>query len=107
MSELDITTAPVDETDETEEVVSYDPITPFYAAGVTNALLQAAGSDRKVTPQMMYTYHKKGTIASATVEGSDKKHFDGNAFKEWLDKYLAGGTASTRVDVEALAAQYA
>jgi hypothetical protein len=83
------------------------PITPFYAAGVTNALLAEQGDERRVKPQMMYSYHKKGTIAATTVEGDDKKYFDGDAFKVWLDKYLAGSaTSGTRIDVTELAAQY-
>jgi hypothetical protein len=82
------------------------PITPFYAAGVTNSLLKEMGSEKTITPQMMYTYHKKGTIASTTVEGSTKKYFDGDAFKVWLDQYLAGGTTTTRINVDDLASQY-
>jgi hypothetical protein len=104
MSELNSTEETV-ETVETEEVVHYDPITPFYAAGVINTLLKEMQSDRKVTPQMMYTYHKKGTIAS-TIGPDNKKYFDGDAFKTWLDQYLAGGTTSTRIDVTELANQY-
>jgi len=82
------------------------PITPFYAAKVANIRLASEGVDKVVTPQMLYTYHKKGTIASASVEGSDKKYFDGDAFKTWLDSYVSGGATSTRTNVEALALQY-
>jgi hypothetical protein len=86
---------------------AYAPITPFYAAGVVNALLEAKGDSRRVKPQMLYSYHKKGTIASATGP-DDKKYFDGDAFKVWLDKYLAGDAQTTgRIDVKALAAEYA
>jgi hypothetical protein len=82
------------------------PITPFYAAKVANIRLASEGIEKTVTPQMLYTYHKKGTIASATVTGSDKKYFDGDAFKTWLNQYVTGGATNTRTDVEALAAQY-
>lgn len=82
-------------------------LTPYAAAKVTNIVLKAEGLENKVTPQMLYTYAKKGTIA--TVDGATKVTFDGNAFKAWLDKYVEGvksGTAGSKVDYDALATQF-
>jgi hypothetical protein len=83
-----------------------EPITPFYAAKVANVVLAAAGQERIVTPQMMYSYAKNGRIKTVSVEGTKKVHFDADAFKIWLDAYVAGKTSTGKKDVNALAAQY-
>jgi hypothetical protein len=83
-----------------------EPITPFYAAKVANIVLQATGKDNVITPQMMYSYAKNRRIATVEVEGSKKVHFDGDAFKAWLDGYVSGTGSTGKRDVEKLAAQY-
>jgi hypothetical protein len=82
------------------------PITPFYAAKVTNLRLEAEGVEKTVTLQMLYSYAKKNMIETTTVPGSKKIFFVGSAFKAWLDQYVVGGAASTRTDVAKLAEQY-
>jgi hypothetical protein len=110
MSEHTINTAEVNETEEVvveEAEVTYENITPYYAAKVANVVLAANGFDKKITPQMFYTYAKKNTIE--TVEVGGKKYFVGSAFKAYLDKYVArlqNGEQASRVDVESMAAQY-
>lgn len=84
----------------------YENITPYYAAQVTNMLLEQSGSDRKITPQMMYSYAKKKTIAT-TTDSKGKIYFVGDEFKKWLDKYLAGGATKTKQDINKLADMYA
>jgi hypothetical protein len=76
-------------------------LTPYAAAQVTNKVLAAAGIEKTITPQMMYGYAKKGTIA--TVEGTKKVTFDGNAFKIWLDSYVKGGAPTGKQDFDKLA----
>jgi hypothetical protein len=83
-----------------------EPITPFYAAKVANVVLAANGQERIVTPQMMYSYAKNHRIQTVEVPGNKKVHFDGDAFKAWLDGYVAGTGTVGKKDVEKLAAQY-
>jgi hypothetical protein len=82
------------------------PLTPYAAFKVVNAVTTAKGIERSVTSQMMYGYAKNGRIATVGVAGSTKVYFDGDAFKLWLDKYIAGGEVGGRVDYEDLAQQY-
>jgi hypothetical protein len=65
---------------------------------------------------MFYGYSKKGLIASSCDTHGIRSHkdgrcknvfFDGNAFKHWLDQYIAGGSTSTKVDLDALVNEYA
>jgi hypothetical protein len=87
-------------------------LTPFAAHHVVNIRLRAAGiEDVQVRPQMMYTYAKKGIIASnydTRAEG-EKVYFDGDEFKAWLDRYVQkvkSGSSGARVDYDKLAEQY-
>jgi hypothetical protein len=95
---------------ETDEVVEQrmPNLTPYYAAKVVEAVFSARGIEgTRPTPQMMYSYAKKGTIK--TVEGTKKVMFDGNAFKKWLDEYIqkaASGLGAGKVDIEVLADQF-
>lgn len=43
--------------------------TPYKAAGVVNKQLAEDGFDKKLPPQMFYTYTKKGYIPSFEVNG--------------------------------------
>jgi hypothetical protein len=98
----------VDTDTETEAPSAPSDITPFFAARVVNFRLEAEGIDKTVTPQMMYTYAKKGLIDSnyATRSDGEKIRFDGEAFKTWLTKYVKNDTVAGSVDIETLAAQY-
>jgi hypothetical protein len=108
----------VNETVSTEDVENVDTvteapsapsnITPFFAARVVNFRLEAEGIDKTVTPQMLYTYAKKGLIASnyATRSEGEKIYFNGEAFKTWLAKYIKNDQVSGSVDIETLASQY-
>jgi hypothetical protein len=97
---------------ENTDVTMYADLTPFAAAKVTNAVLKFKGiEDVEVKPQMLYTYAKKGVIASNYESRSDneKVMFDGVEFKLWLDKYvekIQNGTTGSRVDYDKLAEQY-
>ena len=82
-------------------------LTPYAAAKVTNIALASRSLDKRVTPQMLYTYAKKQLIA--TVPDTKPIEFDGDAFKAWLDKYIAkveSGDAGARVDYDELAKQF-
>lgn len=97
------------DTTNTNDTTPRSPLTPYYAAMLANRVLEVKGVDKKVTPQMMYSYAKKsnGPIATVTVEGDKKVYFDGDSFKTWLDAYVSGKVASGRtVNIEALAEQY-
>jgi hypothetical protein len=82
------------------------PITPYAAAKVANTVLAAKGEERVITPQMMYSYAKNDRIATVDVPGTNKVHFDGNAFKTWLTGYINNTTSTGRQDYNKLAAQY-
>jgi hypothetical protein len=83
-------------------------ITPYAAAKVTNIVLANANIEKKIAPQMLYTYAKKNIIEN--VLGDDGKiYFVGEAFKIWLDSYIKkieSGEVTSRQDYEALASQY-
>ena len=102
------TTQAVDATETEETEVAMPNLTPYYAAKVVEAVLKAKGIEGTTpTPQMMYSYAKKGTIK--TVEGTKKVMFDGKAFKAWLDEYVKkaeSGMGAGKVDIEVLADQF-
>jgi hypothetical protein len=96
-----------DENTEAPAPKQYAPITPYAAHKIVNIVLASKGQDKVVTPQMMYSYAANNRIKTIEVPGNKKVHFDGNAFKEWLDAYVAGGNvAGGKVNFENLAAQY-
>jgi hypothetical protein len=82
----------------------YTNVTPYKGANILNAILKARGDSRSVTQQSMYTLAKNGAIDSnykefvaAGGKGNGtvgKVRFDGDAFKEWMDKYLSGTDTS-------------
>jgi hypothetical protein len=65
-------------------------ITPYYAAQIVNLRLAEAEIDKVVTPQMLYTYAKKGLIDSnhKTRTDGEKIVLNGMAFKNWLNRYV-------------------
>jgi Na+-transporting NADH:ubiquinone oxidoreductase subunit NqrA len=86
----------------------FENITPYAAAKVTNIVLANAELDKVIKPQMLYTYAKKNIIATTTNEKGNVV-FIGDAFKEWLDKYVEkvrNGEGATRTDYTALAEQF-
>ena len=50
-----------------------------------NAALQAAGIDKSVPPQMLYTYAKKGMLGNA----KGTKIITQAQADEWVEKYVA------------------
>lgn len=86
--------------------MSLSPLTPYAAAKVANVVLANKGMDKTITPQMMYSYAKNDRIETVEVPGTKKVHFDGDAFKAWLESYIAGNAASGRTDFDKLATQY-
>jgi hypothetical protein len=82
-------------------------ITPYAAAQVTNIKLAEQGDARTVTPQNMYGYARKGTIAGnySTRVGKESVKFDGDAFLTWLRSYLKNEKA-TKTDFSALADEF-
>jgi hypothetical protein len=62
-------------------------MTPYAAAKIVNATLEAEGIEKVIPPQMMYTYAKKGYVASVLVD--NKKRITEEGLQEWLQKYVA------------------
>ncbi len=83
-------------------------LTPYAAAKIVNIALAANEIDKTITPQMMYTYAKKQYIKTVKVENDNKVYFDGEAFKLFLQKYIANlkNNVSNRHDYDELAKQY-
>jgi hypothetical protein len=79
-------------------------LTPYAAAQVTNIKLAEQDDARTVTPQSMYGYARKGTIASnySTRIGKETVKFDGDAFLAWLRSYLKN-EKNSKTDFAALA----
>jgi hypothetical protein len=85
------------------DVRTYAPITPYFAAKVTQARLLAEGVEKEIQGPMMYTYAKNGTIDSNfnTRAPKEKIVFDGASFKNWLDAYVTrvvNGTDGSTLD---------
>lgn len=60
-------------------------LTPYAVAKLVNAALQAAGIDKSVPPQMLYTYAKKGMLGNA----KGTKIITQAQADEWVEKYVA------------------
>lgn len=59
---------------------------PYKATTVVNGWIAEAGVDKKLPPQMLYTYVNKGYIASTVVNG--KKVVTVEALRTWFtEKY--------------------
>jgi len=88
--------------------MSLAPLTPYAAAKIVNIALAANDIDKTITPQMMYTYAKKQYIKTTSVADDNKVYFDGEAFKEFLSKYIQSlrNNSSRRNDYENLAKDY-
>jgi hypothetical protein len=71
-------------------------MTPYAASKIVNATLKTEGLDKKVPPQMIYSYVSKGYIKSVDVDG--KKRVTEETLQEWLVKYVA--KLSNKVETE-------
>lgn len=58
-------------------------LTPYECAKVVNGMLQAAGVDKVLPPQMFYTYVKKGMIPA-----TDKRVRPAD-LQKWAEGYFA------------------
>jgi hypothetical protein len=61
-------------------------MTPYAAAKIVNATLDAEGIEKVIPPQMMYTYANKGYVKSVTVDG--KRRITEDGLNEWLLGYV-------------------
>lgn len=67
--------------------MSTSTLSPYQAAGVVNVWLKDLGLDKKLPPQMFYTYANKGYIESVKVENKIKIERD--SLRAWFDnKYV-------------------
>jgi hypothetical protein len=62
-------------------------LSPYQSAGVVNTWLKDLGLEKKLPPQMFYTYTNKGYIKSEKVEGKTKVTRED--LRDWFDnKYI-------------------
>jgi hypothetical protein len=61
-------------------------MTPYAAATLINAQLKEMGFEKKLPPQMLYTYVGKGYIKSVEVDG--KKRVTNEALATWFVGYV-------------------
>jgi hypothetical protein len=69
-------------------------MTPYKAATLVNAQLSEMGIEKKLPPQMLYTYVSKGYIKSVEVDG--RKRVTHQALADWFAGYV---TKATKVQV--------
>jgi hypothetical protein len=93
------------ESTETQEV---KPLTPYGAAKLVNARLEAEGLAKRVRPQMMhnYTYARidageKPLIAASRETGVDREDLD-RWFNQYLAKQFAALQEASEVDEESV-----
>jgi len=79
---------------------THSPITPYVAARVASRLL-----GEPISEQTMFSLAKHKRIATVSVPGSKKIHFDGDAFARWLRQRKENPTGS-RVDYSALIREF-
>jgi hypothetical protein len=73
-------------------------ISPYKCATVVNALLKADGIDKKLPPQMFYTYVNKGYIVSDT-NAAGKKEVKLEDLQKWYDKYSQKFKVTEEVEI--------
>jgi hypothetical protein len=71
----------------TNEEIQIKTYTPYQGHLLVNKLLSDEGIDKKIKPQMIYNYVRKGTIASVEIEG--KKRVTKQSIIDWTRKYIA------------------
>lgn len=80
--------------------MSEQTMTPYAAAKLVNAWIADKGVDKKVPPQMLYTYVGKGYI-EAVVGEDGKKRTTETALRTWFDeKYAPKNLGQVKVDDE-------
>jgi predicted site-specific integrase-resolvase len=71
-------------------------LSPYKAAGVVNTWLKEDGIEKKLPPQMMYGYVKKGYIVGTQTEDG-KVCVMTEDLKAWYDKYTKKTTSTSEV----------
>lgn len=81
--------------------MSIELVSPYGAAKVINGWLEMDGINKKLPPQMVYSYVSKGYIKSVEMpEGAKcRRMITGDQLKEWYDRYV-GKTVEEVVEVE-------
>jgi hypothetical protein len=62
--------------------------TPYQGHLAVNQMLEAAGVEKKIPPQMMYTYRAQERFAS-TIGADGRYELDTESFIEWASSYVA------------------
>jgi hypothetical protein len=93
----------VEDTDEGGNKKRKFVFTPYQAHSAVNAMLVAAGVDKKIPPQMMYTYRSQERFASKV--GTDGRYeVDTDSFIEWATGYVAKAARLAEAKTKAAAA---
>lgn len=78
-------------------IMELESVTPYELAKIASAVVE-----RKVAPQMLYTYAKKGYLP--TFEKGTKTFVASADAIAWLEKYVAtGGSTARRINDDILA----
>lgn len=70
---------------------------PYKATNLVNTWIAEAGVEKKLPPQMLYTYVKKGYIASETTEAGKQVVTEG-ALRTWFDTKYAPKNLGVKVE---------
>jgi hypothetical protein len=73
-------------------------MTPYAASKIANKALEDAGVEKKLPPQMFYTYVNKGYIESKKVDG--KARVTSAQLNKWLQGYIETQLAKSRAELE-------
>lgn len=64
--------------------------TPYQCAKAVNAMLKAAGINKEIPPQMLYTYARKGKFLTyEAFDGSGRIEVDRDSFGTWVQGYIS------------------
>jgi hypothetical protein len=96
-----------------EVATARPPISPYFAAKVSNLRFAAEGIEKEIQGPQMYNYAKSGLILSNYADHVEndkvKIVFDGDAFTEWLNRTverIQNGEVVGTADVEKMAELY-
>ena len=74
-------------------------MSPYKAANLVNGWIAEAGIEKKLPPQMIYTYVKKGYIASVETEDG-KKVVTEEAVRTWFNEKYAPKNLGVKNEAE-------
>lgn len=77
-------------------------VSPYNAAKIVNVALQKANSIKRVKPQMLYNYTKKGVAFNIRNINDRKEIILDEKFVKWVNNYVSNTRNKTEFDAESV-----